>query len=171
MLRHIRRQELAKYPPSRSLLALPLHRKILGWYVGRVVIWIEPDSVAEQLVGDRVTLTVLDTHSRLQTWSLEAPNDLMADRLALPEHVSDGPALLLVHEEESDMRDLRQLAVGGAAADAVLEVTRRRGTLVPARTGMWGELKGLGALRRRARANRHRLASWPHIEPTKEQSG
>jgi len=36
----VRRQELRKYPPSRLLLAIPGHRRLLWWYVGRASIAI-----------------------------------------------------------------------------------------------------------------------------------
>ena len=32
----VRHQELRKYPPSRQILAIPGHRRLLWWYVGRV---------------------------------------------------------------------------------------------------------------------------------------
>ncbi len=162
---HIRHQELVKYPPTRSLLAVPFHRKILRWYVGRVVIWIEPDSMEEQQMSDRVTITVLDEHDRLQTWCVPAPGDVMADRLALLDHVTDGAAVALVHEEDPDMRDLRQLAIRGVVTGGTLHVSKRRGTLAPTRTGTFGELKRLRVLACQARANRDRLAGWPLIDP------
>ncbi|MGI9644679.1 MAG: hypothetical protein ACR2O6_05140, partial [Ilumatobacteraceae bacterium] len=35
---HIREAEREKYPPARRLLAIPFHRYLLWWYVGRAEI-------------------------------------------------------------------------------------------------------------------------------------
>jgi hypothetical protein len=165
--RHLRSQELAKYPPSRSLLAIPYHRHLLGWYVGRVVIRIDPASVTEQTAADRATVTVVDGDDRLRTWSVPPPPGAadaeVGDRLELAADVDDGPALLLVHEESADQRDLRQLGLRGTVQGGVLHVASRRGTLVPTRSGTLQQLAQLRTLGRRARANRELLASWPQL--------
>jgi hypothetical protein len=161
--RYLRQQELAKYPPARSLLSLPFHRRSLGWYVGRVVMWIDAESVTEQAVGDRATVTRVDRDGRLRTRSVPVPADPTADELPLPPGVGDGPALLLVHDEDPDMRDLRQFAARGVVRNGVLRVTNRRGTLAPTRTGTVDQLRSLRFLAGRARANRSRLADWPIV--------
>jgi hypothetical protein len=158
---HIRRQELAKYPPARSLLAVPFHRTLVGWYVGRVLVWIEPDSVAEQSVSDRVTATILDEHGSLRTWAIQLPHDLDAERIPLPSHLPDGRVRLLVHEEDSDMRDLRQLTIRGTSIDGTLHVDHRSGTLTSSRSSTLDQLRTLQSLARRAGGNRDRIASWP----------
>jgi hypothetical protein len=161
---HIREQELVKYPPARSLLGLPLHRRLLPWYVGRVIIFIRPTAVADQHCGDEATLTTIDGHGQLRTWNLPRPPDLAdptADRLAVPADVADGPALLLVHEEDAAMRDLRQLGIRGTVSDGELVVSRRRGSLTPSPTRAVEELASLRRLAAKARANRARLADWP----------
>jgi hypothetical protein len=94
------------------------------------------------------------------------PADLCADRIELPAEVSDGPALLLVHEEDPAMRSLRQLGVRGIVRDGVLEVTSRRGSLVPRPPRAWGEVQSLRSLARAAKRNRARLATWPTYEHT-----
>ena len=161
----IREQELLKYPPAKSLLALPFHRRLLPWYVGRVIVRIHADSVADQTVGDRVTVTVLDAHGRLRTWNAPDPDDVTTEQIAVGALIPDGPVLLLVHEEESAMRDLRQLAIRGTVADGTLRVAGRRGTLTPTKRSASGEVAILRALARRSRANRERLAEWPQYEP------
>jgi hypothetical protein len=82
----IRDQELRKYPPARQLLAIPGHRRLLWWYVGRASIAIP--------VGDPGT-------------------DVSGDEIPVPVG-HESAACLLVHDEEPDMADLRQLTLHGA---------------------------------------------------------
>jgi hypothetical protein len=56
---NLRVAELAKYPPARSLLAVPGHRRIFPWYVARAVIRIEPSSVTPMPLDHRVSIAVL----------------------------------------------------------------------------------------------------------------
>ena len=160
--RSVRRQELMKYPPARSLLSIPCHRRLLPWYVGRVAIWIEPNEVAVRPATDDTTVTVVDERGHLVTTIIERPDDLDADVLRVGE-VPSGPAVLLVHAEDTAMRDLRQLGRHGRVVDGALHVERRRGSLASHRTGTLDELRTLRALAAKARANRAQLATWPPI--------
>lgn len=164
--RFIRSQEIVKYPPSRSLLALPLHRRVLPWYVGRVIMRISVDAVTDQPCGDGTTVTHLDAAGRLSTANLPQPDDLAAERVDLAAAVPDGPALLLVHVEDAAMRDLRQLGLRGDVQRGVLHVTARRGTLTPSSTGAVDHVRQLRSLARRARANREQLTAWPTYDPS-----
>ncbi|MFN8024567.1 MAG: hypothetical protein U0Q03_23770 [Acidimicrobiales bacterium] len=160
--RYVRRRELAKYPPARSLLSIPGHRRLLPWYVGRVAMWIEPEVVVEQHIDDDTTITVVDAAGRLGTTSIARPHDLDADRLDAA-GAPDGRAVLLVHAEDPAMRQLRQLRRHGQVVDGVLHVERRTGSLAPRATGTLDELRSLRTLAAAARANRARLATWPAI--------
>jgi hypothetical protein len=59
----VRRQELRKYPPSRLLLAIPGHRRLLWWYVGRASIAIPLGDCARAPGSDRMTVTFLAASS------------------------------------------------------------------------------------------------------------
>jgi hypothetical protein len=166
--RYIRGQELVKYPPARSLLSVPFHRTLLPWYVGRVIIRIHPETVTEEPCGDGTTVTAIDATGQLRTLNVPRPTDLNADRIEIAVPVPDGPALVLVHEEDAAMRDLRQLRRRGTVHDGVLHVSARRGSLAPSSKSATDELRSLRALARAARTNRARLATWPHYEPPKE---
>lgn len=163
----IRAQELRKYPPARSLLGLPFHRSLLPWYVGRVIIRVRTDRVDEQACGDEATVTVVDGAGGLRTWNVPRPADLGGDHVHLPDGVLDGPALLLVHEEDPDMRDLRQTALRGTVAGGVLSVSSRRGSLAPTSRSAMDELRSLRRLARAARGHREVLATWPQYRPQK----
>lgn len=164
----IRAQELQKFPPARSLLALPFHRSLLPWYVGRVVVRIRPEVVSEQACGDEATVTSIDATGRLSTSNVPRPAELNADQMVL--HVADGPALVLVHEEDADMKDLRQMAVRGTVLDGVLTRTSSRGSLAPTSKSAIDELRELRHLARAARQHRAVLATWPQYEPEGEVS-
>ncbi len=166
--RFIRAQELRKFPPARSLLALPFHRTLLPWYVGRVIIQIQPQEVLDQQLGDAVTLTGLDVAGRLWTRNIPSPSSLSDGRVDMPAAVADGPALLLLHEEDVAMRDLRQVAVRGVICAGVLEVTARRGSLDPSSKSSTDELRSLRHLARAAKRNRALLTTWPRYTPNEE---
>ena len=161
----IRTQELRKYPPARSLLGLPFHRVLVPWYVGRAIIRIRPALVSDEAVGDDCTVTVLDAAGSLRTWNVPRPTDLVRDRISLPDPVGTGSALLLVHEEDADMRDLRQMAVRGTVQDGVLAASSRRGSLTPTPTSVVDEIRSLRRLARAAKQHRDALATWPQYQP------
>jgi hypothetical protein len=166
--RFIRAQELRKFPPARALLALPFHRTLLPWYVGRVIIQIQPQELLDQQLDDAVTLTGLDVAGRLWTRNIPSPSSLSDGRVDLSAAVADGPALLLLHEEDVAMRDPRQMAVRGVIGAGVLEVTARRGSLDPSSKSSTDELRSLRHLARAAKRNRALLTTWPRYTPNEE---
>lgn len=154
---HLRDQELAKYPPARTLLALPFHRKLLWWYVGRAAVTFT-DPVLEHAVGsDRATITTLaDGRPRVRPLASVDPDGDVID----VGDVADGPASVLVHDEDDDMTELRQLVLRGSVTDGRFHVVRRSGTLEPTDAGTWDQVRSLRALARAARANRQELEHW-----------
>jgi hypothetical protein len=165
--RVFRRQELAKYPPSRTLFRVPGHRRWLWWYAGRAIIRIGGPAPEPVDGDDRVTLTALDRHGTLRIVPIDlAPGDLgdNANRLAIPTGLEsalpDGPACILVHEEDTRMADLRQLRLDGRLESGTFSVARRSGSLTPATTGQLGQLRQLRRLARAANANRPLIEQW-----------
>lgn len=157
----IRDQERAKYPPSRSLLAIPGHRRLLWWYVGRAFVRLPLERAAPRPGGDRVTATVVDARGPT---ILPIPgatgfeDATIGSKVWLGDTVPDGPACVLVHDEPDDPVELLQLALAGRVADGTLTVTRRTGTLEPSRPGTIAQLRQLRALGRSARRSRDRTA-------------
>ena len=70
-------------------------------------------------------------------------------------------AVLLIHEEDEPMTDLRQRRFVGTVRDGVLTVERDDGSLEPNAKGPLAQLRVLWDLGRRARRNREQLATWP----------
>lgn len=161
-------QELRKYPPSRTLLRLPLHRRLLWWYSGRVIIRLNSD-VSATPGSDRVTVTFFCSDGLPRIVPLrhappldEPVIDLRAAGADRP--FPDGPACLLVHEEHHRSTDLRQLRLSGDINDGRLAVSRRAGSLSPARASLRGRIAELRGMGRMAEANRPLLAAL-HDEP------
>jgi hypothetical protein len=157
-------QELRKYPPSRVLLRLPLHRRFLWWYSGRAIIRLNSDAAITP-GSDRVTVTFFcpDGLPRIvplpRSPSLDGPViDLRAAGAGRP--FPDGPACLLVHEEHRRSADLRQLRLSGDIRNGRLAVSRRAGSLSPARASLRGRVAELRAMAKMAEANRELLAAW-----------
>ena len=154
----VRTQELRKYPPARQLLAIPGHRRLLWWYVGRASIRIPLADCATVEGADRVTLTV--TGDGLPSiLTLDPSADALADELPVPTDVG-GPACVLFHEEDDQMADLRQLALHGTVSDGVFRVERRAGSLAPTSRSSLGQLKTLRSLARQARRKRPVFERW-----------
>lgn len=150
--RWLRPQELRKYPPARSLLAVPGHRRLFRWYVGRAYLrFVDPTVTAA--ADDATSLTVLD------------PDGLPAIGTATTVDAPDGPACVLVHHEDDRMADLRQLRVDGVIAAGNFTATRVVGSLDPRPTGRRADLAQLRRLARRARAARPLVATLPIREP------
>jgi hypothetical protein len=158
---NIRAAEVAKYPPARSLLAVPGHRLLFSWYVARAVIRIEPSSVTLVSSNHRVSVTVLDKDGNLHLVPLTSEPELVGDRMLLREPLPDGRAVLLVHEEDEKMTDLRQRRFFGNLHGGTLHVVRDDGSLRPDPKGSLAQLRVLRDLGRRAGRNRNRLAAWP----------
>jgi hypothetical protein len=154
----VRAQELRKYPPARRLLAIPGHRRLLWWYVGRASIRIPLADCATAGGADRVTLTVIsDGLPNIRT--LDPSADALADELPVPADI-EGPACVLFHEEDDQMADLRQLALHGTASDGMFRVERRAGSLAFGRPSALGQLKTLRLLARQARSKRPAFERW-----------
>jgi hypothetical protein len=158
---HLRAAELAKYPPARSLLSVPGHRHVVSWYVARAVIRIEPASVVRVPSDHRVSVTVLDADGRLHLVPRSDPPEVTGNRIRLDGSLPDGRAVLLVHEEDDRMTDLRQRRYFGTLDHGELTVTRDDGSLEPDPKGTLAQLGVVRDLAGRARRNRGRLASWP----------
>lgn len=154
----VRDQELRKYPPSRLLLAIPGHRRLLWWYVGRASIAIPIGDGAPVPGSDRVTVTILDG-GLPRIVPLDSATDVSGDEIPVPVR-HDGAACLLVHDEEPGMADLRQLTLHGAVRDGIFRAGRRTGSLDPSHPGALDQLRTLRALGRAARGNRPVLARW-----------
>ena len=159
--RHVRAQEAAKFPPSRSLFAIPGHRRLFPWYVQRIVVRIGDASATTAPGDDTVTLMSI-TDAGPAVTPVPRPADLDADTIDLP-GVADGPVDLLVHEEHADYADLRQRNVRGIVRDGVLEVATTTGSLEAGPTGTLAQLRELRRLGALAKASRPRWADWPRI--------
>ena len=72
----------------------------------------------------------------------------------------EGAACLLVHDEEPDMADLRQLTLHGVIRNGTFRAERRAGSLDPSHPGPLDQLHTLRSLGRAARKNRPVLARW-----------
>jgi len=154
----VRAQELRKYPPSRRLLAIPGHRQLLWWYVGRASIRIPLTECTTVTGTDRVTITV--TGDGLPSiLPLDPPADAFAEQLPAPVGVA-GPACVLFHEEDDQMAGLGQLVLHGTVSDGVFRVERRAGSLAPAHPSALGQLMTLRTLARRARRKRPVFERW-----------
>ena len=154
----VRSQELRKYPPARRLLAIPGHRRLLWWYVGRASIAIPLDDRTPAPGSDRITVTFLDAGVP-RIVPLDPATDVSTDEIPVPV-ARDGAACLLVHQEDPGMADLRQLTLHGAVRDGTFRVQRRTGSLDPVHPGAVDQLRSLRALGRAARKNRQVLAHW-----------
>lgn len=150
--------ELRKYPPARDLVAVPLHRWIFDWYFGRVFVTIAPERVTALPGGDGATLITLDADG-LPRIAPIAPPPLAAARFPVP--APDGVATVLLHAEDPELRDLRQLHLYGTVADGTFVVAARRGSLDPSPPrGLWAELAQQLELRRLGREGRRRVEAW-----------
>ena len=172
----VRSQELRKYPPARRLLAIPGHRRLLWWYVGRASIAIPLDDCTPALGSDRITVTFVDA-GLPRIVPVDPGTDVSGDEISVPA-ARDGAACLLVHDEDADMADLRQLTLHGTVRDGTFRVERRTGSLEPAHPGTLDQLRSLRDLGRAARKNLPVLARWAEdarkspgygVEPASEQ--
>ena len=153
---HLREDEVRKFPPTRSILAVPGHRCLFPWYVGRIVIRFRPEAVESVDGGDAVTATRLTDDGRLRIDPVAVDASGAPDLRALP----DGPVAVLFHEEHRDMADLRQLSVRGVVRGGGFVEDRRTGSMEPAPTGTVAQITQLRALARSAKRNRDTIRSW-----------
>jgi hypothetical protein len=162
-------QELRKYPPSRLLLRLPFHRRLLWWYAGRAIIRLNC-GIDITPGSDRITLTYLDGDGLPRVVPLtrlpRADEPLIDLRAAgVDDPPPDGPACLLVHDEFRRFRDLRQLRLSGDVADGQFVIRRRAGSLSASPRGPRATISGLHAMSKAAGTNRALLASWRDDRP------
>lgn len=152
---HLLQHELRKYPPARSLVKVPLHRKVLAWYFGRAIIAFEPSSSEARRGDDRCTLIAEGPDASPDITPIDELSGVDAP-VELPlEGVADGEALLLVHRESEDMSDLRQLSVRGEISGGVFRERSRSGNL----DGSGGDSEW--QRRHRAAKARQMMKDWP----------
>lgn len=172
----VRSQELRKYPPARRLLAIPGHRRLLWWYVGRASIAIPLDDCTLAPGSDRITVSFVDG-GLPRIVPVDPATDVSGDEISVPDF-RDGAACLLVHDEDAGLADLRQLTLHGTVRDGTFRVQRRIGSLDPAQPGTLDQLRSLRELGRAARKSRPVLARWAEdatkshgydVEPAPEQ--
>ncbi len=155
---HLRDQERLKYPPARTLLALPFHRRVLWWYVGRAVITFDNARFEDVAGSDGTTVTTLENgRPRIRPLHRVALNGDVVD---VANDIPDGPAILLAHDEDDDMAELRQLALRGTVVGGRLHVDRRSGSLNPTHPAALDQLRALRAMGRAASANRSQIENW-----------
>jgi hypothetical protein len=160
---HVRDAEARKYPPAKSLLSIPFHRRLLWWYVGRAAIAFDDPVLRTVAARDRVTLTsVVDRTVEITPLAddLTADPTFAAERVELGAEVPDGPGCLLVHDETDGMAELLSLTLRGDVSDGVLAVTSRHGSLEPRDPGTLDQLRSLRDLGRTAKANRATIDAW-----------
>jgi hypothetical protein len=154
----VRSQELRKYPPARRLLAIPGHRRLLWWYVGRASIAIPLDDCTPAPGSDRISVTFLEA-GLPRIVPLDSATDVLGDEIPVRAAPSGG-ACLLVHDEDPGMADLRQLTLHGTVRNGIFRVQRRTGSLDSAHPGTLDQFRSLRVLGRAARKNRPVLARW-----------
>ena len=150
--------ELRKYPPARDIVGVPLHRWLFDWYFGRVFMTIAPERVTAVAGSDAATLITLgaDGLPRIAPIAPPAPD---AERFAVD--AADGAATVLLHAEDPELRDLRQLHLYGRVTNGTFTVVTRRGSLAPAPPlGVWDQLRQQLEFRRLGRDGRRRVEAW-----------
>lgn len=159
--RNLRDEERRKYPPAAAVLSVPGHRRLFPWYVGRVVIAIEPERSAFRPGSDQVSVAVIDPdgHLLLLPQPIPAPSD-GARAVALTPEVPEGAAVLLVHRESDDLGALHQTAHHGTVRHGTLQVDRSVRTDLGG-GGTLAQLRTARALARLARATAPSTADWP----------
>jgi hypothetical protein len=159
-------QERAKFAPTAQIEAIPLHRRLLPWYFGRIIADVAPARVTEANESDAITLVTLDCDGYPTITPIPAvsPDQFDAVRIDLTPASpagppADGPALLLAHRESDDLSVLAQRTARGVVRAGVLEVERRAGSLDLKRVGTIGQLKDLWRLRGLAKQHRDRVTA------------
>lgn len=156
---HIRTAEAVKYPPAKSLLGFPFHRRVLWWYVGRVSMTFQAPQITNNQGNDRVTITSL-VDGKVQVTPLPSNLEIGSDEIEIGVDLSPGPACLLIHEETQGMNELLSLTLLGNVVNGRLNVRERRGSLVPTEPSTIDQLKMLRALANSAKANRPEIDRW-----------
>ena len=167
---NLRSQELTKYPPARSLLSIPGHRRLFPFYVGRIVMKIDVLNAVRIDGDDRASITYFKNGVLRQTpISLAGTGgaELKAVKtLKVEGNWPDGVAEVLFHEESDDLSDLRQFRFPGTISGGMFTESRRVGDLDHRATSTWKQLGQLRTLRRLAKGSQHEIATWPIIERT-----
>ena len=88
---HLLEHELRKYPPARSLVKVPFHRRIFAWYFGRAVISFDAEQVESRAGDDSVTL-VSGVDGRVGIKPLDLGYDALDATVELSTDGPDGPA-------------------------------------------------------------------------------
>jgi len=158
---HIREDEIRKFPPTKTFLDIPFNQCLFGWYSGRVIIEFDPAPLDPVTGDDRVSVTTVDASGGLRITPVPADIDLDSPDIPL-DGPPEGPAVVLVHDESDDMRDLRQLALVGTIRNGRLAVSSRRGSLTPSPTTARAQLATVRSMARLARGHRSLIADWPH---------
>ena len=150
-------QELAKYPPARTLVSVPFHRRVFAWYFGRALMFFSPEEVASRPGDDATTLVALDAAGFPSIAPVAAPPGTFDSLTVSPRQgAGGGPALILLHREPADMSELRQATLRGTLDGGVFTVRRRIASLEGG-----GQDGGELARRKATWAARWRMAGWP----------
>jgi hypothetical protein len=161
---HLRRGELHKYPPSKSLVAIPGHRCLFPWYVGRIVITIEVHRavLVDEPVADTDCVIGFDHLGELTIAPIgDLPSGGSAARLgAVTAGWIDGPATLLHHHEDAAMTDLFQRRSHGRLQAGTF-TTESTATSHDRAGGTGAQVGTLLAMRKQARAHRATIESFP----------
>ena len=152
---NIRRMEISKFPPTKSILSIPGHRCFFPWYVGRIIIRFKPDSIHEIAGGDSHTATQL-VNGQLRI----SPINFLPDEAPDSSKLEEGDVQLLIHEEHDRMADLRQISIRGIVSDGEFVETGRSGSLEANSATPLSQVKQLKTMASLAKKNRDLVNSW-----------
>lgn len=158
-------QERSKFPPLAQIERVPGRRRIFGWYYGRAHILFPPGDATSRPGDDGIVAISLDALGYPAIVPVPiATADLYAGHLDLSAAghvVPDGDAVVLAHAEDDTMENLRRLHIRGQLHDGTLTVTKRFGSLAPARRrSACAQLAEQLTLARRGRDGRRRMEAW-----------
>ena len=119
---------------------------------------VTPSRVTAAPGDDQATLITLAADGFPVIEPIAPPPD---DEKSFPARAADGPATVLLHAEDAEMRDLRQQHLRGRIAGGVFAVESRRGSLAPTPPpGWWAQLMQQLEFRRLGRDGRRRIEAW-----------
>lgn len=165
---NLRSQELTKYPPARSLLSIPGHRRLFPFYVGRIVMMIDVLNAVRVEGDDRGSIAYFQ-HGVLRQMPISLAGTSAAEleavkSLKVEGGWPDGAAEVLFHEESDDLSDLRQFRFPGTITGGIFTESRRIGDLDHQATSTWKQFGQLRTLRQLAKASQSEIATWPILE-------
>jgi hypothetical protein len=152
-------QELRKYPPSRALADSVLLRREHWWYLPRLIVTLEPDSVTAvgaRAGGQGEVLAVVDEAGQLAVDTVRGDDEVAGQRRLTSLHGRDlpsGAAVLLGHDfSVPDLERWTPWHSRGWLAGAHLTVEQRpeRTSLEPP-PGLWRRLRRQQQLERACR--------------------